>query len=41
MGKDSLMKKIVDNELIKIIKVKQIGKSDNYKVSYQKDDNQE
>ncbi len=35
------MKKIVDNELIKIIKVKQIGKSDNYKVSYQKDDNQE
>ncbi len=35
------MKKTVDNELIKILKVKQIGKSDNYKVTYLKDDNQE
>ena len=38
------MKKKVDNEknkIIKIIKVKQIGKSDNYKVTYLKSDNQE
>ncbi len=35
------MKKTVDNELIKILKVKQIGKSDNYKVTYLKSDIQE
>ncbi len=38
------MKKTVDNEknkIIKILKVKQIGKSDNYKVTYLKSDNQE
>lgn len=35
------MKKTVDNELIKILKVKQIGKSDNYKVTYLKTDIQE
>lgn len=35
------MKKKVDNEVIKILKVKQIGKSDNYKVIYLKSENQE
>lgn len=35
------MKKTVDNEVIKIKKVKQIGKTDNYKIIYLKSDNQE